>query len=155
MPRPNNFTVASLPDFVGHDFGQSEPIVIDQDRINKFAEATEDFQWIHLDAERCKAESPFGDTIAHGFLTLSLLSAAQNKLGLFPDDARQIVNYGVEGVRFLAPVPVGSKVSVRTKVLSVEPKGDSRFVVRTSNEVLVEGSDKPALVAESIAYVMG
>src|SRR6187401_3383935 len=101
MPTPARYTTATLRDFVGHDFGASAPVTIGQPRIDGFAEVTGDHQWIHVDVERARAESPFGGPVAHGFLTLSLLAAAITEAGVVPADAKGVVNYGLDKIRFL------------------------------------------------------
>jgi acyl dehydratase len=154
MTSPEPYSVATLSTLEGHDFGKSAPVVLNQARIDAFAECTEDRQWIHVDPERAASESPFGGTIAHGMLTLSLIAGKHLELGVYPSDARQVINYGMESVRFLAPVPEGATVRVQVRIKSVQAKGEGRFVVRTENEVRVDGAEKPALIAELIAYVM-
>ena len=141
-------TIAELAELVGQEVGVSEWITVTQERIELFAEATNDRQWIHLDAERAKA-GPFGTTIAHGFLTLSLLpemgaSAFQVR------ETRMGVNYGLNKVRFPAPVPSGSRLRGRFKLIGYEPlDGGAQITVQVTMER--EGSDKPVCIAESIA----
>ncbi|WP_194710991.1 MaoC family dehydratase [Noviherbaspirillum soli] len=142
-------TLAELKALVGQEVAVSDWVEITQERVNQFAEATGDHQWIHLDVERCKRESPFGGPIAHGFLTLSLLPMLmQNSVRM--TDVRMGVNYGLNKVRFPAPVPVGSKVRSRTTVLSVEDiEGGAQVTWQVTIER--EGGDKPVCVAESIS----
>jgi acyl dehydratase len=142
-------TLAELKTLVGQEVAVSDWVEITQERVNQFAEATGDHQWIHLDVERCKRESPFGGPIAHGFLTLSLLPMLmQNSVRM--TDVRMGVNYGLNKVRFPAPVPVGSKVRSRTTVLSVQDiEGGAQVTWQVSIER--EGGDKPVCVAESIS----
>src|SRR5271154_1410311 len=102
-----NYSVANIGDFVGRELGVSDWVVVDQARINAFAECTGDKQWIHVDEERAKRESPFGATIAHGYLTLSLLAALAIEIGLIPEDASAGLNYGLDKVRFMTPVKAG------------------------------------------------
>lgn len=154
MSQNKGYSVTELPGYEGHDFGWSEPECLDQARIDAFAACTGDHQWIHVDQERAARESPFGGTIAHGFLVLSLIATKQLELGVYPTDAKQIINYGLNSVRFLAPVPAGSSVRVSAKITKVEDKGEGRFVVTSEGEVKAEGADKPAIVAEQVAYVM-
>src|ERR1017187_4898844 len=139
--------VAALKGAVGETLGTSEWITVDQARIDRFAEATGDFQWIHVDVARAKA-SPFGTTIAHGFLTLSLLAGLSQQTYRVEKLAARL-NYGCNKVRFAAPVPSGSRVRAHFKVLGVEdaPRG-----VRLTTEATVEleGSSKPACVAEQV-----
>lgn len=132
---------------VGTEVGVSDWVTVSQERIDLFARATNDHQWIHLDAERA-AEGPFGTTIAHGFLTLSLLpEMAASAFAV--DDTRMGVNYGLNRVRFPAPVPSGSRLRGHFKLLAVEPiAGGSQFTMEVTMER--EGGDKPVCVAESI-----
>ncbi len=155
MPAPENYSVRNLKDHVGHDFGASAPIRVDQIRINTFADVTEDHQWIHVDVARAKKHSPFGGPIAHGFLTLSLVAAAVQSSGVVPADAQGVVNYGVEKVRFLAPVLSGAEITASFKLAGVEDKGDKQQVLRVEFIVNIAGSDKPAMVGESLAMVIG
>ncbi|MDB5757057.1 MAG: MaoC family dehydratase [Burkholderia sp.] len=142
-------SLAELKALVGQEVAVSDWVVISQERVNQFAEATGDYQWIHLDVERCKRESPFGGPIAHGYLTLSLLPMLmQNSVKM--TDVRMGVNYGLNKVRFPAPVPVGSKVRSRTTVVSVEDiEGGAQVTWLVTVER--EGGDKPVCVAESIS----
>ncbi|MET0812271.1 MAG: MaoC family dehydratase [Microbacterium sp.] len=141
---------AALADAVGRT-ATGDWFVIDQDRIQAFADATEDWQWIHLDAPRAAA-GPFGATIAHGYLTLSLLPRLTTGL-LEIGGASMVVNYGLDRVRFLQPVVVGSRVRAVTELASVEqsPQG---FRAHLTTTVELEGSPRPALVAETIALVV-
>lgn len=148
------YSMATLCAFVGKELGVSEWMEVDQARINAFAECTEDRQWIHVDVERARKESPFGGTIAHGYLTLSLLSAKLTGMGVVPGDARAAVNYGLEKTRFLAPVRAGVRVRNRVRLLSVDDKGDGRVLLRMENTMEVEGEARPAMVAEALALVM-
>ena len=140
--------LADLAPLVGQEIALSDWITVDQHRINLFADATGDHQWIHLDAERA-AQGPFGTTIAHGFLTLSLLpemAAAAFEVR----DTRMGVNYGLNKVRFPAPVPSGSRLRGRFKLLAYEPlEGGAQLTVEVTMER--EGSNKPVCVAESLA----
>lgn len=140
---------ADMKAYVGKEVGVSAWTTIDQARIDKFAEATGDFQWIHVDVERAKREMPDGKTIAHGFLTLSLVAGLGGETHEITKRSRGI-NYGSNKVRFTAPVPVGSRVRLRQKLLKVEdiPGGVRLFY---ENTMEIEGSDRPALVAETIA----
>jgi acyl dehydratase len=142
-------SLAELKTLVGQEVAVSDWVEITQEQVNQFAEATGDHQWIHLDVERCKRESPFGGPIAHGFLTLSLLPMLMQS-SLRMTDVRMGVNYGLNKVRFPAPVPVGSRVRSRTTVLSVE---DIAGGAQVTWQVVIEreGGDKPVCVAESIS----
>jgi acyl dehydratase len=141
-------SVDALRDAVGTDLGYSDWITIDQERINQFADATGDHQWIHVDPERA-AKGPFKTTIAHGYLTLSLLPVLTTGL-VRVDGVRMGVNYGVNKVRFPAPVPVDSRVRARVEIVSVEDVGGG---VQVTSRVTIErdGGDKPVCVAESVA----
>lgn len=132
----------------GTDLGTTDWVEIDQDRINKFADATGDHQWIHVDPERA-AEGPFGTTIAHGFLTLSLLPVLQHQLYRV-DGIKMAVNYGLDKVRFVTPVPVGAKVRA-TAAVSKVTRLDSAVQAHLTTTIEVQGASKPACVIESIA----
>ncbi|MES2001477.1 MAG: MaoC family dehydratase [Pseudomonadota bacterium] len=141
--------VASLDDIrarIGQEVGVSSWIAIDQDRIDAFAEATDDRQFIHIDPAAAAA-TPFGGTIAHGFLTLSLLSRMGAEAMLLPDSLKMAINYGLEEVRFLAPVRAGKRVRGRFALDSVDEKGPGRILMRHRVTVEIEGEDKPALTA--------
>jgi acyl dehydratase len=139
--------LADLQPLVGEPLGTSEWLVVDQDRIDRFAEATEDRQWIHVDAARAAA-GPYGTTIAHGFLTLSLLPAMFDT-GFAIDDVRMGVNYGLNRVRFPAPVPSGASVRGHFRLLSYEAvEGGAQLVVEVTVEA--DGQAKPVCVAESV-----
>jgi acyl dehydratase len=134
---------------VGQELGVSEWKEIDQKRIDGFAEVTEDHQWIHVDVERATAESPYGAPIAHGFLTLSLLPAMSKDN--FVLDGKLGINYGLNKVRFLGAVTVGSRIRVRSFLLSADKVSDDTVNLTVRQTVEVEGRDKPAAVAEAIA----
>jgi len=140
-----------LPKLAGQEMGTSEWVTIDQDRINKFAEATGDHQWIHVDVERAKKELPGGKTIAHGYLTLSLIPMLGAEILRVTGVSRGI-NYGSNKVRFTNMVPVGSRVRARQKLLAAEPKAGG---LQMTNEITIEieGQDRPACVAETISLV--
>jgi acyl dehydratase len=144
-------SLAELTSLVGQEVAISDWVEISQQRISSFAEATGDMQWIHLDVERAKRESPFGTTIAHGFLTLSLLPMLmQNAIHL--SYIKMGVNYGLNKVRFPAPVPVGSKLRGHLKLLAVEEITDGAQMIWEIS-VEREGGDKPVCVAVSIARI--
>lgn len=131
---------------VGNEVGISSWLVVDQDRIHAFAEATEDRQFIHVDPDAA-AQTPFGGTVAHGFLTLSLLSRMAAEAMLVPDGVKMAVNYGLDRVRFLAPVRSGKRVRGRFNLDSVEEKAPGQWLMRHNVTVEIEGEDKPALTA--------
>ena len=141
-------SLAELKSLVGQEVAVSDWIKISQERINTFADATGDHQWLHVDVERAKRESPFGGPIAHGFLTLSLLPMLlENTISM--TDVKMAVNYGLNKVRFPAPVPVDSKLRARLKLLEVEDiNGGAQIIWEVVMER--EGSEKPVCVAESI-----
>jgi acyl dehydratase len=144
-------SLEELPSLVGQDVGTSEWVAIDQDRIDKFADATGDHQWIHVDVERAKKEMPGGKTIAHGYLTLSLIPMLGSEILRVTGVSRGI-NYGCNKVRFTNMVPVGSRVRARQKLVAVEPKAGG---LQMTNEITIEieGQDRPACIAETISLV--
>jgi len=134
---------------VGQHLGHSDWVEITQERVNQFAEATGDHQWIHVDPERAKRESPFGGPVAHGYLTLSLLPMLMPQI-LEVTGFRMGVNYGVDKVRFPSPVPVGSRVRADATLDSVQPiEGGLHMVVTVTVEI--EGVSKPAMVATTVS----
>ncbi len=152
MP-PANYSVETLNDFIGLEVGVSDWFTIDQDRINKFAEVTGDNQWIHVDVERSKKESPFGTTIAHGFLSLAMIPMLQFQLGLLPKGVLQATNYGLNKVRFVQPVPVNSRLRLRIVLIFAEDKGGGRILLTTKNTMEIEGQERPAYVAEALGML--
>jgi acyl dehydratase len=141
-------TVAAL---AGQEIGVSDWVLVDQDRINKFADATGDHQWIHVDVERAKKEMPGGKTIAHGYLTLSLIPWLTGGM-MRVEGVTRGINYGSNKIRFTNMVPVGSKVRARAKLVSAEARAGGMQLV---NEVTIEidGQDRPACVAETISLI--
>ena len=144
---------SELQSLIGSEIGLSKWILVDQARIDAFAEITEDRQFIHVDPEAAK-QTPFGGTIAHGFLTLSLASAMSYDAVAPLEGIVMGVNYGFDKVRFLAPVPSGSKIRGRFKLLSAEDKGGGRWLLKHELTVEIEGSEKPALIAEWLGMQM-
>ena len=141
-------TIADLPGLRGKELGTSDWFEVDQERVNTFADATDDHQWIHVDVERAKKESPFGGPIAHGYLTLSLLVPMYAQV-LTISDAVMGVNYGLNKVRFPAPMPVGSSVRLTATLNDVEEvKGGLQMVIGAVIEA--EGVEKPVCVAEAV-----
>lgn len=155
MPQPENYTTATLAEHVGHDFGLSDPIVVTQAMVNAFADVTGDHQWIHVDVEKATAHGPFGSPVAHGFLTLSLLAAASQSAGVAPKDAKAVLNYGLGSVRFLAPVLSGSTVRARYTLAGVEEKAPGSQLLRLEAVLQADGSEKPAVIADLLAMIMG
>ena len=150
----SQLTMASLRDRVGSELGVSKWLLVDQERIDRFAECTEDRQWIHTDPERARRESPFKGPIAHGYLTLSLLASLSMDVGVVPADAAAGFNYGLDKARFLAPVPAGARVRLRVVLDGVEDKGGGQLLLKTRNTLEIENSDKPALIAEALALIV-
>ncbi|HTQ21454.1 MaoC family dehydratase [Mycobacterium sp.] len=138
---------------VGQELGVSDWITVDQERIDAFAETTLDRQWIHIDVERARTESPYGSTIAHGFLTLSLIPAL-SKANYRVENAKMGINYGLNKVRFLAPVPAGSRVRVRSELADARKVDDATVDMIVRHTVELDGSEKPAAVAELIARMV-
>jgi acyl dehydratase len=149
-----NYGMATLADFVGRELGVSDWTTVDQARIDAFADCTGDRQWIHIDVERARRESPFGGTIAHGYLTLSLVASLAMEAGVIPADARAGLNYGLDKVRFMAAVRAGARVRNRVVLLDAEDKGGGRVLIKTRNTLEIGGEDKPALVADTLAMLM-
>lgn len=143
--------LSEITKHVGEEMGVSEWVQIDQDRVNKFADATGDHQWIHIDVERAKRELPTKGTIAHGYLTLSLIPFLASKISRI-DGVSRGINYGSNKVRFTNMVPVGSKVRARSKLIAAEPKGPG---MQLTNEITIEieGQERPACIAETISVV--
>lgn len=139
--------ITELASLIGQEIGVSRWFRVDQDRIDAFAKTTEDEQFIHVDPEAAK-KTPFGGTIAHGFLSLSLASAMSYDAVPPLEGVVMGVNYGFEKVRFIAPVPAGSNIRGRFRLLTAEDKGEGRWLLKHELTIDIEGSDKPALIAE-------
>lgn len=152
MTKPS-ITVADLAARTGQEIGVSDWYTLDQRRIDEFAHCTEDRQWIHVNAARAANESPFGGTIAHGFLTLALIAPTTFDVLISKMQLKQAVNYGLEKVRFVAPVRSGKRVRNHVKAAGVEDRGNGRYLVTTEHSFEIEGEDKPALVARSQAML--
>ena len=138
-----------LVEYVGQEIGSSDWFEVDQDRIDMFADATLDHQFIHVDSE--KATPLFGSTIAHGFLSLSLVPHLTSQAVLAPENLKMVFNYGLDKVRFINPVNVGSKVRTHSKCVSVDDKGDGRYLMKTEVTMEIEGVEKPAYIAETLS----
>ena len=141
-----------LPSLVGKELEPSPWIEITQERVNQFAEATNDFQFIHVDPEKA-AETPFGGPIAHGFLSLSLLSFLNAQSAIIPENLAMGVNYGSDKVRYLMPVRVGKRIRSRQTVLEVTEKKPGQWLIKTAVTVEIEGEETPALVAEILSMM--
>ncbi|EJN25337.1 acyl dehydratase [Pseudomonas sp. GM79] len=142
--------VAELKDYVGKELGRSEWLTIDQERINLFAEATGDFQFIHVDPVKA-AQTPFGSTIAHGFLSLSLIPKLMEDILILPEGAKMVVNYGLDSVRFIQPVKVNSRVRLKVDMNDVIEKKPGQWLLKATATLEIEGSDKPAYIAEPLS----
>ncbi len=145
-------TIAELERASERDLGETSWTRIDQQKIDLFADATEDHQWIHVDPEAA-ARGPFGTTVAHGYLTLSLLPRLMSEL-LTVTDSRMGINYGTDRVRFTAPVPSGSEIRLRARLRSTERRGEG-LLCRVGVEVEIRGHEKPALVGEVLSLLYG
>ena len=139
---------------IGEELAVSDWLEVDQARIDAFAACTEDFQWIHVDRARAEA-GPFGATIAHGFLTLSLLPRLTSGAWAAGLELSAMLNYGLDKLRFLTPVKAGSRIRNRLRLLSVEEKGVGRTLVAFENTVEIDGAEKPALVARTLVMAFG
>lgn len=142
--------VEKLKSKINTEYGPwSKPVEVTQEKIRQFADVTGDHQWIHLDVERCKRESPFGGPVAHGFLTLSLLPGFETETDWKVAGFRNVVNYGANKLRFISPVPAGAKVHAHSRLVAVEAKPQGTQVTQETT-VHVVGSEKPALIYEGI-----
>jgi acyl dehydratase len=150
----SSLTLSSLRERVGQELGVSDWVTIDQARINTFASCTGDHQWIHVDIERAKRESPYRGPVAHGYLTLALVAPLSMQVGVIPKDAAAGLNYGIDKVRFLAPVSAGARVRLRVVLAGLEPKEGGQLVMKTRNTLEIEGLEKPALIAETLALLI-
>jgi acyl dehydratase len=151
---PPGYSLETLDRFVGTELGVSDWFEIGQDRIQAFADCTGDHQWIHVDVERARRESVDGTTIAHGYLTLSMLPNFTRGVGLVPKGVAQAYNYGSDRVRFLNPVPAGSRIRGHVELLSVDRKQPGRVLLKSRHTVEIEGKEKPALVAEVLTMLV-
>jgi len=140
--------VTELSQYVGKELGRSAWLKIDQQRINLFAEATGDFQFIHVDPEKA-AKTPFGGTIAHGFLTLSLIPKLIEDILVLPEGLKMVVNYGLDSVRFIQPVKVNSQVRLKVDLAEVVEKKPGQWLLKAIATLEIEGEAKPAYIAES------
>jgi acyl dehydratase len=154
MTTLDGYSLATVGEFVGRELGVSGWLTVDQDRIDRFAACTDDRQWIHVDVDRARRESPFGSTIAHGYLLLALLPRFGYEVGMVPPDVGQAFNYGVEKVRFIGPVKAGARIRDRVVLLAAEDRGGGRTLITTRNTIEIGGEDKPAAVAETLAMLI-
>ena len=144
---------SQLVDYVGYQAAPSPWHTVEQEQINHFADATLDHQFIHVDPERAAA-TPFGKTIAHGFLTLSMLSHFSESFALPVEGTQMGINYGLDSVRFLAPVTVGSRIRAHSKIIDIVEKKPGQWMFKTEISIEIEGSDTPALIAVWLTMLM-
>jgi acyl dehydratase len=142
-----------LPTLVGKELEPSSWLEITQERVNQFADATNDQQFIHVDPEKA-AQTPFGGPIAHGFLSLSLLSFLSEQNLVVPENLTIAINYGSDKIRYLMPVRVGKRIRSRQKVLEVEEKNPGQWLMKTAVTVEIEGEETPALIAEILTMLV-
>jgi acyl dehydratase len=142
-----------LPSLVGAELEPSPWLEITQERVDQFAQATNDFQFIHVDPERA-AQTPFGGPVAHGFLSLSLLSYLNAESAIMPEGLVMGINYGSDKVRYLMPVRVGKRIRSRQTVLAVDEKKPGQWLIKTACTVDIEGEETPALVAEILSMMI-
>lgn len=145
--------VTELTHYIGKELGRSDWLTIDQERINLFAEATGDFQFIHVDPVRA-AQTPFGGTIAHGFLSLSLIPRLMEDLLVLPEGLKMVVNYGLDGVRFIQPVKVDSRVRLKVELNEVTEKKPGQWLLKIIATLEIEGQEKPAFIAEPLTLCL-
>jgi acyl dehydratase len=141
--------VAQLKDYIGKELGRSEWLTIDQERVNQFADCTGDHQFIHVDPEKAKL-TPFGGTIAHGFLSLSLVPKLMEGIMIMPQGLKMAVNYGLDSVRFIQPVKVGSKVRLAVSLTDANEKNPGQWLLKARVVLEIEGQEKPAYIAEPL-----
>ena len=144
---------AALLPAVGQHLGYSDWLEIDQQRIDLFADATGDHQWIHVDPQRAE-QGPFGKTIAHGYLTLSLIPYFTAQVGVMPENLVMMFNYGLDRLRFISPVKSGSEVRAKGTLVDVSEKGPGQLLIKIEMTVEIKGEDKPALVAETLTMAI-
>lgn len=146
-------TFEELRGLVGQELAVSDWLLIDQARIDAFAECTGDRQWIHVDPEQARRRSPLRTTIAHGYLTLSLISSFIQAMRILPDNTQGAFNYGIDHVRFLTPVRAGARVRLRTVLLAMQDKGPGKYLLKAASTMEIEGEEKPALIAETLVML--
>ena len=149
FPHPNE-----MHKYVGQEIGVSDWVEVTQERIDRFADATGDHQWIHVDVERAARELPGGTTIAHGYLTLSLIPMLNHQISHI-NNVRNGINYGCNKVRFTNPVPAGSRVRARARLIAADPMKGGGVRLTKQVTVEIEGQEKPACVAETMSIVYG
>lgn len=142
-----------LRQLTGKELGVSQWLTIDQDRINAFAACTLDDQWVHTDPERAAAESSFGTTIAHGYLLLTLIPYLRRDISLIPLGTKQVTNYGIDYLRFLAPVRVGDRIRLRIELGDVQLRSATEALVKSRNTIEIDQRQKPALIADILTLL--
>ncbi|MBF7730157.1 MaoC family dehydratase [Pseudomonas sp. N040] len=142
--------VTELKDFIGQQLGCSDWLVIDQQRIDQFAECTGDHQFIHVDPQKA-SQTPFGSTIAHGFLSLSLLPMLMENIMIMPQGLKMAVNYGLDSLRFIQPVKVGSRVRLVLSLIDAHEKNPGQWLLKARAVMEIEGQEKPAYIAEMLS----
>jgi len=153
MAVRRKYLFESLTHFVGKELGVTDWTVISQEQINLFADCTGDRQWMHVDAERCRRESPYGAPVAHGFLMLSMLAKLVADLGGIPEDATGAINTAVNNVRFRAPVLAGARVRARASIAGVAPLNETQSLVTAAVELQAEGAAAPVLSADLVVLM--
>lgn len=147
-------TIAGLSEKIGAELGVSDWLEVSQDMIDQFAKTTRDCQWIHVDVERAIREGPYEAPIAHGFLTLSLVPALTGELPVRPKGIAATINYGLDRLRFLSPVRAGSRIRLRSKLLSIEERSPGRHLMKSLSTMEIEGEETPAFVAETLLLLI-
>ena len=148
-------TLGNIQQFVGKELGVSNWEQMDQRRVDAFADCTGDRQWIHVNVERARRESPYGTTVGHGYLLLSMLAPTSFDVFVKSAGITAALNYGLDRVRFVAPVKAGSRVRNRITLLAAEDKGNGRTLITTENTLEIEGEAKPALIAHALTMALG
>lgn len=148
------YSYEELPSLIGKELGVSPWITVDQGMIDGFADVTHDHQWIHVNKERAGTEGPYGTTVAHGYLTLSLLAPLSDRIGMYPRDTAISINYGLDRVRFLNPVKSGARIRLRAKLTGLDLREKGQYLMRVSSTVEIEGDDRPALIAENLVLLV-
>lgn len=150
---PRIFSLEELSSLVGREIGSSPWLRIDQERINRFADCTDDHQWIHVDPRKAAA-GPYGRTVAHGFLLLALIPALSQGVYSLPDEVVTTINYGINRTRFLQPVPVGSEIRDTLRLKALTDKGDGKILLTIEHTLHIRGEDKPACIVEMLRLLM-
>lgn len=143
-------TLKDLYDCVGSEIGVTDWIPVEQEAMLMFGAATRDPDWLHVDPERARRDGPYGGTIAFGFWTLAMLTYCSHEVGMWPRDVRYALNYGLDRVRWISPVPVGAHVRMRCRLLALDERADGTIRIRTLNTMEIKGCERPAMTAEWI-----